>query len=105
MGSASSRFVVGRTPSSAPDPLVRLFQHTQKEADRGRRPRSLRLAAGGTAPLRDFFNELATQETSRSNYFSDLLSGEPCPADPTKSLRPSGNVMSRPFILFDSSLD
>jgi signal transduction histidine kinase/CheY-like chemotaxis protein len=38
--------VVGRTPSSAPDPLVRLCQHTQNGGRRGRRLRS-----GGTAPL------------------------------------------------------
>src|SRR5580698_6556705 len=45
---------VGRTPSSAPDPLVRLFQHTKTQGRRGRRPQSLLLAAGGTAPLLAF---------------------------------------------------
>src|SRR5665213_2454653 len=32
-------FVVGRTPASAPDPLVRLLQHTQNGGRRRHRPR------------------------------------------------------------------
>ena len=57
-------FVVGRTPSSAPDPrslrpLVRLFQHTQREGRRGRRPRS-----GGPPHFAQIFNKLGGQETS-----------------------------------------
>jgi hypothetical protein len=39
-------------------------------------------------------------------HFSNLSSyGAPVPDEPRNSFRPSGNVTSRPFALFDPSLD
>jgi len=49
--------VVGWTPASAPDPWSGSFQHAPNEGRRGRRLRSLRLAAWGTAHFRDLLHE------------------------------------------------
>src|ERR1700691_4371488 len=50
---------VGRTPASAPDPLVRPWHQAQNGGRRGRRPRS-----GGTAPQWRLFNGPQDHDTS-----------------------------------------
>jgi len=48
----------GRTPSSAPDPWSGISITRETAADEGVGPRTR-----GSAPLREFFNELPTQDT------------------------------------------
>ena len=63
----ATKLAVGRTPSCAPDPLVRLCHHTRNGGRRGRRPRTR-----GSAPRREFSSELLIQTTIvRSLEFMD----------------------------------